>query len=772
MKSRGMLRRLVCLLLVIFLIGSVTVLATGSEGEETLADILSGMDIMAASDFDAAEADTALAETSFANDWSVILAGGGTAVIKSETDGNYVQFDKYSALELIDIYFGPNEAYAVSYQGKFGEKGHNYLFVRGTQVLKRNGTVMNWYESDGSGAGSGVGGSGISFRVYDDDKIQVSIKKNDESKGKHVNTSAVLIDAFAEGEGTLSSEYHTYTCYDNGKGLVQFFIDGELKATVSYSNITTYSDDEYETVASDLNNPIHAQYYKDVVVTDANGTNKLTVTDALVAVNGRVAFGHRNVTGVCYKDIKVYSDTQKIPMRNVQKYGAGNLSKLTGNESTKRCFPSIDTFVYFRNTGEMAAAIGNIDLSNYDRVAITWWDASNGNARTLAAGSVNFALTSTGALDTTASPRVEQTGVNKLTYWSLPESKAITAKEDFRSAETIILPLDTSYSGNVYLAYMGNHTGIAVSQITFYKKTAQSSTLRFTAASLSLENDISINFKTSRSIIDNVFDNVYARFNMHGKEYIVEGRLSGDKYVFTFDHIAPHYMNDAVTATLFGTQNGTEYASAPIEYSIASYCYGMIDSDYADNNSEFKTMLVDLLNYGAACQAYMNYHTDDFVNSDLTSEEAGCGTQTDPVLDSVYEIGNTIADPDVEWTAVGLILRNSVVMRIKFTAASTEGLVIKAQKGSAITEYTATDFAEGDNCYMLYFEEFDASEMSEAITFTAYVGAQQVSNVLAYSVESYAYETISSGSDANLVALLKALMKYGYAAYNYVDSLQ
>jgi hypothetical protein len=62
--------------------------------------------------------------------------------------------------------------------------------------------------------------------------------------------------------------------------------------------------------------------------------------------------------------------------------------------------------------------------------------------------------------------------------------------------------------------------------------------------------------------------------------------------------------------------------------------------------------------------------------------------------------------------------------------------------------------------------------MSEAITFTAYVGAQQVSNVLTYSVESYAYETISSGSDANLVALLKALMKYGYAAYNYVDSLQ
>ncbi len=231
-------------------------------------------------------------------------------------------------------------------------------------------------------------------------------------------------------------------------------------------------------------------------------------------------------------------------------------------------------------------------------------------------------------------------------------------------------------------------------------------------------------------------------------------------------------MNDAVTATLFGTQNGVEYASAPIEYSIASYCYGMIDGAYANNSPEFKTMLVDLLNYGAACQTYTNYHTDNLVNSDLTPAQANCGTATDPVLSSVYGIGNTIADPDVEWTAVGLILRNSVVMRVKFTAASTEGLVIKAQKGSVITEYTSDDFAEGDNCYMLYFEEFDASEMSEAITFTAYVGAQQVSNVLTYSVESYAYETINTSSDANLVALLKALMKYGYAAQYYVDSLQ
>ncbi len=772
MKSKIVFSRLVCLLLVIVLTGSVNVFAAGSGNGGTLSDILSGMNILAASNFDGAAANTALNSTDFTDDWSVLLAGGGTAVVNSGTDGNYVQFDKYSALELKDVYFGSGEAYAVSYQGLFGESGHNYLFVRGTQALKRNGTVMNWYEADGSGAGSGVGGSGIYFRVYNNDRIQVSVKKYDANKARNINTSAVLIDAFDEGTGTLTSAYHTYTCYDNGKGTIQFYIDGAIKATVEYRNITTYSDDTYETVESYLSNPIHAQYYRDVVVLDAGGTEKLTVTNALVAVNGRIAFGHRNVSEVCYKDIKVYSDTLKIPMRNVTKFGTGNLSVLTGNDSKKRCFPSIDTFVYFRNSGGMAALLGNLDLSNYDRVAITWWDAANGNARTLAADTVNFALTSTGPLDTVADPRVEQAGVNKLAYWTLAEDKAIAAKDDFRSAETIILPLDTSYSGNVYLAYMGTPNAIAVSQITFYKKAEQSATLRFSAASLSLENDISINFKASRSIIDNVFENVYARFNLHGKEYIVEGRTSGDKYIFRFDHISPHYMNDAVTATLFGTQNGVEYASAPINYSVASYCYGMIDGEYANNSPEFKTMLVDLLNYGAACQIYANYKTGELVNSNLTPSQAACGTQTDPALNSVYGVDNSIASPDVSWTAVGLSLRNSVVMRVKFTVESTDNLVIKVQKGNVVTEYTAEDFVEEDNCYLLYYGQFDASELSESVTFTAYVGTEQVGNVLTYSVESYAYNKIQENNDANLIALLRAMMKYGYAARNYVDSMQ
>ena len=469
MKKKFLLHRLLCLILVIGLFGSTALMISGSGSDADSSSKSAEMYALASNDFAVESPNAALNETSFADYWSVIFAGGGSAAIKSDMDGNYVQFDKYSSLELKNIYFGLDEAYAVTYTGKFTEKGHNYLFIRGSQVLKRNGTTMNWYEADGSGAGSGVGGSGISFRVYSDYQIQISVKSFSPEKDRHVNTNAVLINVFPEGEGTLTSDYHSFKCYDNGKGSVQFFIDGALKAVVSYSNITTYND-EFETAPGNVEKPIHADYYKDVVVSDAGGEEKMTITDALVAVNGRVAFGHRNVSGTCYKEISVYSRSLKIPASYVKKYGDGNLGLLTGGESTKRCFPTMDTFVYFRNSGGMAVDLGTIDLSKYDRVAITWWDAACGNARTLAPGNVNFAITSTGALDTTENKQTEQDGVNKFAFWSLEEAKETGEKDDFRTAETIILSVNADYSGNIYLTYMGSANAIAVSQITFYEK--------------------------------------------------------------------------------------------------------------------------------------------------------------------------------------------------------------------------------------------------------------------------------------------------------------
>ena len=57
--------------------------------------------------------------------------------------------------------------------------------------------------------------------------------------------------------------------------------------------------------------------------------------------------------------------------------------------------------------------------------------------------------------------------------------------------------------------------------------------------------------------------------------------------------------------------------------------------------------------------------------------------------------------------------------------------------------------------------------MSEPVYITVYEDQVAVSNTVRYSVESYAYAK-QTDSDAQLVNLLRALMKYGDSAYNYV----
>ena len=65
--------------------------------------------------------------------------------------------------------------------------------------------------------------------------------------------------------------------------------------------------------------------------------------------------------------------------------------------------------------------------------------------------------------------------------------------------------------------------------------------------------------------------------------------------------------------------------------SIEEYCYTMLAKDTA--SAELRTLLVDMLNYGAKAQLYYNYSTQHLVNENLTNEQHAWGTQTAPALE-------------------------------------------------------------------------------------------------------------------------------------------
>ncbi len=294
--------------------------------------------------------------------------------------------------------------------------------------------------------------------------------------------------------------------------------------------------------------------------------------------------------------------------------------------------------------------------------------------------------------------------------------------------------------------------------------------LAFERAALTLEDNLSIQFKASETLFANDgYSAPYAVFEFNGAETTVsEYTVAGGFYVFKFSDIAPNKMNDSVKATLYATYNGAEVASDPITYSVKEYCYDMLSQEI---DAKLRTLLVDLLNYGAQSQLYSGYEMDALVNADLTQEQAAWGTAGDPVLKNLFNKEfATIASPTATWKGAGLILNDAVTLRLKFSAPKIYAVQMKIKNETSGQEWTINNIkfapAGAADTYYCYFSELNAAQMGNELHLTLCdLKGNAISNTVRYSIESYAAQ---KQGVAGLSDLVNAMMKYGNAAAAYV----
>lgn len=300
------------------------------------------------------------------------------------------------------------------------------------------------------------------------------------------------------------------------------------------------------------------------------------------------------------------------------------------------------------------------------------------------------------------------------------------------------------------------------------------------AVSLSLQNNIQMNYKVLKTAVAD-YENPYMVFDCEGFDTTTVTKYTeqGDYYVFSFEGISPKMMNNEVSATLHATykENGKVYSSGARKMSIKMYSYAMLNA-YATINTEagqkFKTLLVDLLDYGAKAQIYTSYKTDALVDADLTAEQRAWGTAKTPELVSITDIKyKTIDNPTAEWKAVGLYLINSVQVRSKFAIANIENVSVKVVFCGRTYTYTKNDFvANGDGTYYVYFDKIFAHQMGEEMLVTVYDNGVPCSNTMRYSVESYAKDVQGSAyAGTALDNMLQAMMCYGKSADAYGKAL-
>lgn len=284
--------------------------------------------------------------------------------------------------------------------------------------------------------------------------------------------------------------------------------------------------------------------------------------------------------------------------------------------------------------------------------------------------------------------------------------------------------------------------------------------LQFVSASLVLNGKLDLIYT---AVVPEDYDDPYIVFEGPNGTETVEGEYENRQYQFTYTGINPQCIGDTVSATLYVTKDGVQESIAINGYSVRQYCVNKL----ADKtiSAELRTLLSDLLAYGAAAQVYTEYALDRPVDEgdDIV----------DPTYSSFTELtGSTAAllgtaDEGVYWQSAKLTLSNSVAMTFRFYAVSTENLTVKISVGEAEPRTATYRAVSGkENCYEVTVTDLSAEQFGEAVRASFFRDETQVGNTVQYCVNDYVFAK-QNDSDEALASLVRALYNFGASAAAY-----
>ena len=297
--------------------------------------------------------------------------------------------------------------------------------------------------------------------------------------------------------------------------------------------------------------------------------------------------------------------------------------------------------------------------------------------------------------------------------------------------------------------------------------------LRRRGNALSLESSITLATYITKDVVD-YYDEVYAEFTRNGKTekvYPSGKTLTSNSIVYCiFDYtgISPQALGDDVSITFYGVKDGVTYNGNAYKYSAIDYIKSTLNKP--TSSAKLKTLLVDLVYYGEACQVYQNYKTDNLLTDILTDEQKALRSTADLNLTNIKNASYETCENRLVKFGTALRLNNSVEIAIplNMTNVTLDDLSFKVKIGSRTLTYTYAEnpdnFEKGkDGYWYFYFDGVYANQMSDEVFITAYKGDEQVSYTLKYSVESYA----ATVTDTKLKAVTDAMMRYGNSAKAY-----
>lgn len=247
-------------------------------------------------------------------------------------------------------------------------------------------------------------------------------------------------------------------------------------------------------------------------------------------------------------------------------------------------------------------------------------------------------------------------------------------------------------------------------------------------------------------------------------DYTVDG--SGN-YCFTYTGITPQCMGDNISATLYATNNGRTVSDTLGTYSVRQYCVNKLKDSNTD--AALRTLLSDLLAYGAAAQNYTGYRTNALVTSGSDIQNPTYSVYS--ALSGLQAVFGGTAVNDLRWLSAGLTLNDGVAMTFRFYAQSIDGLRVKLTVGRRNKYVSSKDFAAVAglaNVYEVTLTDLTAAQFGDTVTASFLKSNAAYGQSVSCAVNTYVCAK-QNDANANLQALVKALYNYGAAVKAYLQ---
>lgn len=288
--------------------------------------------------------------------------------------------------------------------------------------------------------------------------------------------------------------------------------------------------------------------------------------------------------------------------------------------------------------------------------------------------------------------------------------------------------------------------------------------LNIESASLRLDQDINIVYTAT---VPEGFEAPYMTFTYCGSSFTVSDytKDGNGKYCFVFPKLVPQCMGEEIDAELHATLDGQEYTDSISDYSVRSYCRNMLNK-YPDD-AALKTLLSDLLTYGAAAQTYTGNSAAPVTEGLTLTPSAFPGLEKR----AVHFTGE--ADPEADWTSATLVLSNALGVRFTFRAASVEDLLVQVTLNGRLQIFDKQDFVQvpdREDIWYITFKNIEATELDDPITAGFCRDGDNIDRrtgrSVIYSVNTYISQ-MQDTQNAALTALIRTLYNYGAAAKAY-----